>query len=66
MKVKEFCKKLREMSAEELDAKERDLREDLFRLKFQNSVRKLENTARLSELSRDIARLKTVMKENQG
>ena len=60
MKVKNLRKKLREMSAEELDAKERDLREDYFKLKFQHGVGQLENTGRLSQVRKDIARVRTV------
>ena len=59
MKVKE----LREMSAEDLIKKELDLREDLFKLKFQHGIRKLENPARLTQLRKEIARVKTVMTE---
>ncbi len=57
------AKELREMSAEELRKKEKDIREDLFKLKFQHGIRRLENPARLSELRRDIARIQTIMAE---
>jgi len=63
MKAKEFRKKLREMSDEELAVKERDLREDLFRSNFKHGGRQLENTARLRELRQDIARIMTVRHE---
>ena len=59
MKVKDFKSKLREMSEEELSVKERDLREDYFKLKFQHGVGQLENTDRLSQVRKDIARVKT-------
>jgi large subunit ribosomal protein L29 len=59
MKAKELSKKLREMSEEELMAKERDLREDHFKLKFQHGVGQLENTGRLNEVRKDIARVLT-------
>jgi len=59
MKVKELRKKLREMSEEELMAKERDLREDYFKLKFQHGVGQLENTGRLNQVRKDIARVMT-------
>jgi large subunit ribosomal protein L29 len=59
MKAKDFRNKLREMSEEELVAKERDLREDYFKLKFQHGVGQLENTGRLREVRKDIARVKT-------
>ena len=57
------AKELREMSAEDLRKKEQDMREDLFKLKFQHGIRRLENPARLSELRRDIARIQTIMAE---
>ena len=59
MKAKELRKKVREMSDEELMAKERDLREDYFKLKFQHGVGQLENTGRLNQVRKDIARVMT-------
>ncbi len=59
MRAKDLRSKLREMSDEELDAKERDLREDYFKMKFQHGVGQLENTGRLNQVRRDIARVKT-------
>jgi large subunit ribosomal protein L29 len=59
MKTKDLRSKLREMSEEELVAKERDLREDYFKLKFQHGVGQLENTGRLNQVRKDIARVKT-------
>ena len=59
MKAKELRHKLREMSAEELNVKERDLREDYFKLKFQHGVGQLENTGRLNQVRKDIARILT-------
>lgn len=68
MKAKDFRQKIREMSDDELRSKELDLREDLFKLTIQHGVRQLENTARLQELRRDIARVNSVMsgKRAQG
>ena len=57
---------VREMSNEELMTKERDLREELFKLSFQHGIRQLENTGKLSELRKDIARVKTVLNEKQA
>lgn len=65
MKAKELRGKLREMSDEELVVKERDLREDLFKLKFQHGVRPLENTSTLRKLRRDIARIMGAKKAKQ-
>jgi len=57
------AKELREMSVEDLRKKEQDIREDLFKLKFQHGIRRLENPARLSLLRRDIARIQTIIRE---
>lgn len=57
------AKELREMSREDLLQKEKDLREDLFKLKFQHSIRQIENPAKLRQLRRDIARIKTIVNE---
>ncbi len=59
MKAKELRKKLGEMSEEELMTKESDLREDYFKLKFQHGVGQLENTGRLNQVRKDIARVLT-------
>lgn len=56
---------LRELSLEDLKNKERDIREDFFKLKFQHGIRRLENPARLAELRKDIARVKTIITEKQ-
>lgn len=57
------AKDLRNMSAEDLQKKEQDLREDYFKLRFQHGIRQLENPARLAELRKDIARVQTVLNE---
>jgi large subunit ribosomal protein L29 len=54
---------LRELTAEELQAKLKELQEELFNLKFQAASQQLDNTARLKESRRDVARLKTIMRE---
>ena len=58
--------KVREMSAEELNAKERELSEQLFKLRFQKSIGQLDNALRIRETRRDIARVKTVLRQKQG
>jgi len=57
------AKELRKMSAEELKQKERELREELFNLRFQHSLGQLTNTARISQVKREIARIKTILRE---
>ena len=59
------AEKLRELSADELKGKERELQEQLFRLRFQKSIGQLDNALKLRETRRDIARVKTVLKEKQ-
>ena len=54
---------IRDMTIEELMEKEKDLREELFNLRFQKAVGQLSNPARLRNLRKDIARIKTVIKE---
>jgi large subunit ribosomal protein L29 len=58
--------KVREMGAEELKTKERELQEQLFRLRVQQSIGQLENAIKLRETRRDIARVKTVLREKHG
>ena len=65
MKAKELRSKLREMSDEELMSKERDLREDHFKMKFQHGICQLENTSRLKQIRKEIARLMTVRNEEK-
>jgi large subunit ribosomal protein L29 len=54
---------LRELHADELAVKEHDLIQELFNLRFQMFTGQLENTSRLHEVKRDIARVKTVIRE---
>ena len=56
MKVKE----IRELSAEELAKKLRDMREELLNLNVRKGTGQVENTARIRELRRDIARFETI------
>lgn len=59
------ARQLREMSVEELEQRARDLREELFNLRFQHFMGQLENPMRLRELRREIARTLTVLRERQ-
>lgn len=58
--------KVREMSVEDLRSKERELQEQLFRLRLQKSVGQLDNALKVRETRRDIARVKTILNEKQG
>jgi large subunit ribosomal protein L29 len=55
--------KVREMSADELVARERELQEQLFRLRFQKSIGQLDNALKIRETRRDIARVKTTLRQ---
>ena len=57
--------KVREMSADELRSKERELQEQLFRLRFQKSLGQLDNALKIRDTRRDIARVKTVLRQKQ-
>jgi large subunit ribosomal protein L29 len=57
--------KVREMGKEELKTKERALQEQLFRLRVQQSIGQLDNGIKLRETRREIARVKTVLREKQ-
>ena len=54
---------IREMSAVELDKKLQDLKEELFALRFQLAINQLENPMRIKAVKKDIARVKTVIRE---
>lgn len=56
---------LRELDADELAAKLAEAKEELFNLRFQNVTGQLDNTNRLGEVRRDIARVLTVMHERE-
>jgi len=51
---------LRELSKDELTAKKAELKDQLFKLRFQHSLGQLESTAKLRTLRRDIARIETL------
>ena len=57
---------LRELSNEELAAKSVELRGELFNVTVKHATGQLENTARLKQLRRDIARAETVLREKLG
>lgn len=57
---------LLELTTEELAAKLKELNEELFKLHFQHSTNQLENTGRLQGARRDLARVKTVLKQKTG
>jgi large subunit ribosomal protein L29 len=56
-------KEIRDLSPEEILQKEKDFTEELFNLKFQSAMGQLENTMRVKQVKKDIARVKTIFKE---
>jgi large subunit ribosomal protein L29 len=54
---------IKEMDADQIQEKLVELKKELFNLRFQKDVGQLENTAKLSELKKDIARLFTVSRQ---
>lgn len=56
---------IREMSEAELGKKLADLKEELFNLRFQHATGQMTNTYVLTQVKRDIARVKTVMRERE-
>ena len=54
---------IRELSAEQLQAKLKELKEELFNLRFQLAINQLENPHRITAVKRDIARVMTVLNE---
>ena len=56
---------IREMTADELNSKLADLKAELFNLRFQLDINQLDNPMRISAVKKDIARVKTVIRENE-
>jgi len=57
---------LRDLTLEELQAKLKEVSEELFNLNFQHSRQQLDNTARLRQARKDLARVKTVLRGKPG
>jgi large subunit ribosomal protein L29 len=54
---------LRDKSIDELNTRERDLNEQLFKLRFQRATGRIENPNKIREVKREIARIKTLLSE---
>ena len=59
-------KDIRKMSVEELNKKLKELKEELFNLRFQNTINQLENPHKIADVKKDIARVKTVLNEKNA
>ena len=58
-------KEIRELTEAEAQAKLRDLRQEMFNLRLQQSAARLERPSRLRELRKDVARIETILRQRQ-
>jgi large subunit ribosomal protein L29 len=65
VKVAERLKKLRDMSADELERHETEMSEQLFKLRFQWAMGQAESLKKMRELKKDRARLLTILREKE-
>ncbi len=56
---------IQKLSGEDLQAKLKEARAELFNLRFQMATGQLDNTARIKQVKKDIARVKTIIREQQ-
>ena len=56
---------IRQLTAEELNTKLNDLKAELLNLRFQLAINQLENPMRISVVKKDIAKIKTIIRENE-
>ena len=66
MKSAKFTEELRKMSAEELNAKLKDLKEELFNLRFQHAINQLDNPQKMVDVKKNIARVMTILSEKNA
>jgi large subunit ribosomal protein L29 len=59
------AKEIRELSVDELNIRLKELKTELFNLRFQLAINQLENTNRITEVKRDIARVLTILQEKK-
>ncbi len=62
MKAKNF----KDMSAAELDSKLKELKDELFHLRFQHAINQLDNPHKITDVKRDIARVMTVLHDKNA
>ena len=58
-------KELHELTVDELNAKLKELTEELFNLRFRHAIGQLENPASLKNVKKDIAKVKTILRERE-
>jgi large subunit ribosomal protein L29 len=59
------AKDIRDLSQDEMEQRLTETREELFNLRFQNATGQLDNYKRLKELRRDVARIKTILRQRE-
>ena len=64
MKINTFVNELRGKSVEELNEELVAAKKELFKLRFQNATNQLDNTSRIKEVRKNIARIQTLITEN--
>ena len=65
IKSKDYVQELNGLTTEKLLDREKELKEQLFNLRFQLATGQLENTASLKQVRKDIARVKTVLRQQE-
>ena len=59
------AKELHELTVDELNTKLKELKEELFNLRFRHAIGQLENPAALKNCKKDIAKIKTILRERE-
>ncbi|HIX34846.1 MAG TPA: 50S ribosomal protein L29 [Candidatus Limosilactobacillus merdigallinarum] len=65
MKSKDYVQELNGLTTDQLLSREKELKEQLFNLRFQLATGQLENTASLKNVRKNIARVKTVLRQQE-
>lgn len=65
MKTKDYVQELNGLTTEQLRSREQELKDQLFNLRFQLATGQLENTASLKAVRKNIARVKTVLRQQE-
>jgi len=66
VKIKDYVKDLKQKSVAELNEELVAAKKELFNLRFQNATNQLENTSRIKDVRKNIARIHTAIKENEA
>ena len=66
MNTKKYTNELREMNVEQLNAKLKELKDELFTLRFQHAINQLDNPQKIVEVKKNIARVMTILSEKNA